>query len=91
MLFRQGNEAEREIEMLELNHRTEMARRTQTSTPQASLASKQNVRLLTALCLLLVALAVVLIKDRDFWFGDSDASVAEETTPAEYVQFAGPE
>ena len=41
--------------------------------PQAGVANKQDVRLLIALCLLLVALAVVLMKDRDFWFGSDEA------------------
>jgi TonB family protein len=42
-------------------------------TPQPSLSNKQNVRLLVALSLLLVALTVVLIKDREFWFGSEQA------------------
>ncbi len=40
---------------------------------QASQANKQNLRLLIALSLLLVALTVVLVKDRDFWFGSNEA------------------
>src|SRR3982074_1274574 len=59
--------------MLETNQRTEMARRTERAKPQAGLAKKQNVRLLIALSLLMVALAVVLIKDREFWFGSEQA------------------
>jgi protein TonB len=46
---------------------------------EAGLANKQDVRLLIALSLLLVALAVVLIKDRDFWFGSDEAF---ESAPA---------
>jgi periplasmic protein TonB len=42
--------------------------------PQGGLAHKQDVRLLIALSLLLVALAVVLVKDRDFWFGSDEVS-----------------
>jgi TonB family protein len=61
--------------MHELNHRTEMTGRMEAS--QASEPNKQNLRLLVALCLLLVALTVVLIKDRDFWFGSEEA----ETNP----------
>jgi protein TonB len=34
-----------------------------------------------ALVLLSVALAVVVVNDREFWFGDADATVANETTP----------
>ena len=50
-----------------------MARHSEMSSPRASLANKQNVRLLIALSLLLVALVVVLVKDRDFWFGSEQA------------------
>jgi len=56
--------------MHELNHRTEMTRR---MAPPQALANKQNLRLLVALSLLLVALTVVLIKDREFWFGSEQA------------------
>ena len=35
----------------------------------------------TALVVLLVALAVLVVKDRDFWFGNSDAATAEDNTP----------
>jgi TonB family protein len=38
-------------------------------------------RMFFALVLLLVALAVVLVKDRGFWFSDGNATVADETTP----------
>ena len=34
-----------------------------------------------ALVVLLVALAVLVVKDRDFWFGNSDAATAEDNTP----------
>jgi TonB family protein len=53
--------------MLERNLRTELA------GPEAGLANKQPRRLLVALVLLLVALAVVLVKDREFWFGSEEA------------------
>jgi TonB family protein len=53
--------------MLERNLITELAR------PQAGRANKQPRRLLTALTLLLVALAVILVKDRAFWFGSDEA------------------
>src|SRR5215831_923625 len=66
-------------EMLELSSR-------RTATPQASVAvgSQQTRRLLLALVLLLAALAAVLIKDRDFWFGDGSATIQTYTseTPA---------
>jgi TonB family protein len=54
--------------MLELNPRTEMAR------PQAGSATTQPRRLQMALVLLIVALAIVLVKDREFWFGSDEAS-----------------
>lgn len=38
-------------------------------------------RMFLALVLLSVALAVVVVNDREFWFGDADATVANETTP----------
>ncbi|HXM20792.1 MAG TPA: TonB family protein [Terriglobales bacterium] len=38
-------------------------------------------RLFFALVLLLVALAVVLVNDREFWFGNAEAPVADETSP----------
>jgi protein TonB len=50
-------------------------------TPQASpaLASQQGHRLLLALVLLLVALAGVVMKDRQFWFGSDPAALDLET------------
>jgi len=56
--------------MLELSSR-------RTTNPQASVAiePQQMRRLLIALVLLLVALAAVLIKDRDFWFGASSSTI----------------
>lgn len=38
-------------------------------------------RMFLALVLLLVALAVVVVNDREFWFGPAETSVADETTP----------
>jgi len=57
--------------MLERGLRTELAR------PPAGVASKQSGRLLIALALLLVALTVVIVKDRDFWFGSDEAIESE--------------
>jgi protein TonB len=77
--------------MFEMHHRTEMEERTGMARSQASLTRKQTFRLLIALSLLLVALTVVLVKDREFWFGSDQAvqsdagsqSVAKiESTPA---------
>jgi periplasmic protein TonB len=56
--------------MLELSSR-------RTATPQAAITvgSQQTRRLVLALVLLLAALAAVLIKDRDFWFGNGSATI----------------
>ncbi len=58
--------------------------RTELVGPQAWLANGQTVRLLIALSLLLIALTVVIVKDRDFWFGSDEASesnAGSESTP----------
>jgi len=57
-----------------------MVRRQEMAAPQASLTSRQNFRLLIALSLLLVALVVVLIKDREFWFGSEQAAETESAS-----------
>jgi TonB family protein len=58
---------------------------TEFDRPQGSFASKQPRRLQIALVLLLVALSVVVVKDRDFWFGSDEATesdtLASESTP----------
>lgn len=61
-------------EMLELGAAKEHA------TPQSRLANKQVFRLQIALVLLLVTLAALLVKDRDFWFGSEEA--VESDAPA---------
>jgi len=54
----------------------------QTKTRQAGTAYENDrSRMFTALVVLLVALAVLVVKDRDFWFGNSDAATAEDNTP----------
>lgn len=58
--------------MHQWNPTTEMAR------PQADRANKQTRQLQTALILLLVALTVVIVKDREFWFG-ADQPTEPET------------
>jgi TonB family protein len=63
-------------EMLEQNPTTELAR------PQAAVPNRQPRRLQVALVLLLVALAVILVRDRDFWFG-SDEALESDTTGSE--------
>jgi TonB family protein len=65
-------------EMLERNTRTEFA------GPQAGLANKQPRQLLIALFLLLVALAVVIGKNRDFWFG-SDETLESDAASSESI------
>jgi TonB family protein len=68
-------------EMLELSAATKVV------TPQAHLANKQVFRLQIALVLLLVTLAALLVKDRDFWFGseemvESDSSASQNAVKA---------
>jgi TonB family protein len=65
--------------MLELKPKTEI------ESAQNAATEKQPRRLQIALALLLIALAVVLIKDREFWFGSTESVEAEasevESTP----------
>jgi protein TonB len=49
--------------------------------PQMNLADKQPRRLRIALVLLLVALAVVIVKDRDFWFGGDELAQSDAVVP----------
>jgi protein TonB len=63
-----GEQVQIERQMRRLNQAAGLPR------PHAGLENKQDVRLLIALSLLLVALTVVLMKDRDFWFGSDEAS-----------------
>src|SRR5580700_3102719 len=65
MLFHKASERNK---MLEIKPRTELA------NPQSSRTSGQTTRLLIALSLLLVALTVVIVRDREFWFGSDEAS-----------------
>ncbi len=69
--------------MLELSQK-------RTATPKAPVASgNQQSRLVIALVLLLVALAGVLIKDRQFWFGsESTITDASDVQPAAASQTA---
>ena len=60
--------------MLQRNLNTEISR------VEADVRSRQPRKLLIALVLLLVALAIVLVKDREFWFGSDEAT---ESGPAE--------
>lgn len=54
----------------------------QTKTRQAGTAYENDrSRMFMALVVLLAALAVLVVKDRDFWFGNSDAATAEDNTP----------
>src|SRR5260370_28547376 len=63
-----------------MNHGLGVVRRQEMAAPQASLTSRQNFRLLIALSLLLAALAVVLIKDREFWFGSEQAAETQSAS-----------
>jgi len=56
--------------MLELS-----PRRTASPQAQQTRGSQQSRRLLLALVLLLVALAAILVKDRQFWFGSEQATI----------------
>jgi TonB family protein len=60
---------------------------TELASPQVAVANTQPVRLQIALVLLLVALAVVIVKDRDFWFG-SDDTVEADAPVSENIQKA---
>jgi len=50
---------------------------TQLAKPRAGVATPQTRRLQIALVLLLAALAVVVVTDRDFWFGSEQASESD--------------
>src|SRR5271168_502651 len=67
--------------MLQQNLTTELA------SPQVAVANTQPGRLQIALVLLLVALAVVIVKDREFWFG-SDDTVEADAPVSETIQKA---
>jgi len=55
--------------------------------PQSGLADEQPRRLQIALALLLIALAFVIVKDRDFWFGSDDA-IESDATNSQIIQSA---
>ncbi|MGB8750441.1 MAG: energy transducer TonB [Candidatus Sulfotelmatobacter sp.] len=57
------------------------------SRPPAALADEQPRRLQIALALLLIALAFVIVKDRDFWFGSDDA-IESDAINSQVVQNA---
>jgi periplasmic protein TonB len=68
--------------MLELDTKAERVK------PRTGLAMRERSRLLIALALLVTALAVVIVRDRDFWFGpddatESDASYSESVPKAQ--------
>jgi TonB family protein len=60
--------------MLELNPKTKQA------GFQTEVAHKQRGQLLIALAILLVVLAVVLVKDRGFWFGSDETMEAADAS-----------
>jgi TonB family protein len=51
------------------------------ATWMAAAYQNDRSRLFLAFVLLLTALTVLVVKDRAFWFGDADASVAEDNSP----------
>jgi TonB family protein len=61
-----GDSGSKETKMLELKSGTELV------TRSAGSVNRQQLRLLIALSLLLIALGVVLIKNRDFWLGSDE-------------------
>jgi TonB family protein len=80
--------------MFQQTSRTELVK-PQADLAQADLANKQPGRLLIALVLLLVALGVVIVKDRDFWFGsdeavETDAAASPNTLKADATLPAKP-
>src|ERR1700678_3775773 len=60
--------------MLELNSNTEVA------GPEEGPKNRQPRRLLVALALLLFALAAVLVKNHEFWFGSDEEAESEATS-----------
>lgn len=73
--------------MLERNPRAQMGR------AEAEGRNRQPRKLLVALVLLLVALAIVLVKDREFWFGGDEAAesgAAESQSVAKTDSAAAP-
>src|SRR5579871_3187684 len=50
------------------------------SRPRMGLERKQPRRLLLALGILLLALVAVIIRDHDFWFGNDESALDDETT-----------
>jgi len=53
-----------------------------TQTRETGEATKNRRRMLLAVALLLAALVVVLVKDRTYWFGGDEVSVADDTSDA---------
>jgi TonB family protein len=71
-----GESGKAKERMFELSQKTGMA---EQRRPKG--ANPERRRLLIALALLLLALGVVLVKDREFWFGSDEAM--DQPTPAE--------
>jgi protein TonB len=64
-----------------------------TSWVGAAYQNNDRSRMFLALVVLLVALAVLLVKDREFWFGAAETPVADETTewvPSSVAQAPAP-
>jgi periplasmic protein TonB len=61
--------------------REQTTKREAGATWMAAAYENDRSRLFLAFVLLLTALTVLVVKDRAIWFGDSDASVAEDNTP----------
>lgn len=59
----------------------QMTRREAGTSKVGAAYQHDRSRLYFALALLLTALAVLVVKDREFWFGGVETPVADETTP----------
>jgi TonB family protein len=65
----------------------ELSPKTSTSQQEGSAPTQEQRRLLVALVLLLVALSIVLVKNRDFWFG-SEQEVESASADSERPSIA---
>jgi TonB family protein len=75
-----GYFARREQAEIERHEMLQQSPTTELVNARVAVANSQPVRLQIALVLLLVALAVVIVKDRDFWFGSDDEFASDATS-----------
>jgi periplasmic protein TonB len=74
---------------VERREMTELEAKTVIAKARMILAMRERSRLLIALALLVTALAVVIVRDREFWFG-SDEATESDATYTESVPMAPP-